>query len=289
MRYYNIRKQYLALFAFLVFLSSAFNCKNNDPENSAFAEIGSGGWGKSRELSYQTGDGWTIRATFFPSYKRQKPLFISIHMLMSDRSYYPVQSKMLRDYNVLKIDMRGHGDSMQYKGRRAHWRSGKGNMFWGSFKDIRKGISEIDRLYGNSVDTKRIFLQGSSYSCVLILLYYIKHPQNISGLIFMSPGNSYKQSIVNVYYRMLSRKAKVPVIHVCSSKDFYCKTKTSSMKRSFNIKCRKSGKAVLSDAACSKTKFIIEDEHVHGTHFFYTHPNKYPGVIVNWMNSVIKN
>ena len=159
-------------------------------------------------------------------------------------------------------------------------------MFWGSLEDIRMGIREVKRLYGKYVDTEKIFLQGSSYSCVLILNYFLKYPDKIGGLVFMSPGNSYGQIIVKTYGKMIRRKKKIPVIHVCSSKDFYCYSKTLAMKKIFKRSIKRknmnkqNNKYLLS-------KFIIEDEHVHGTHFFYTHPDKYPRVIIEWIDSVL--
>ncbi|MCP4130541.1 MAG: alpha/beta hydrolase [bacterium] len=205
-------------------------------------------------------------------------------MLMSDRSYYPVRPAVLNEYNVLTIDMRGHGDSLLYKNKKTGWRRAKGNIYWGSFNDIRMGIKEIKLRFGSSVDTSKIFLQGSSYSCVLILQYFLKYPDNIKGLIFMSPGNSYGQQITAVYKKMLYRKKQIPVFHVCSGKDFYCYAKTKRMEGFFRRRCKVSKSALKKDFL--KTRFSFETEHVHGTHFFYSHPWKYPETIIQWMKSL---
>jgi len=242
---------------------------------------------RENNITYETSDGWTIHASFYPSFKKNMPLFIDIHMLMSDRSYYPVRSSLLKNFNVLKIDMRGHGDSILYRGVVTEWRSGKGNMYWGSFTDINAGVDEVRKLSGGYVDTENIFLQGNSYSCVLLLQYFLKYPERVRGLIFMSGGDSYGQNYIAEYKRMAEGARMVPVLHVCSCRDFYCITKTRGIEEYFRARLGMV-KSARQEAAFRLTRFIYEDEHVHGTHFFYTHTDKYPAVIIEWMNRVLE-
>ncbi len=266
-----VRSSFAGIFV-LIPIIIASGCQNPFQSNPTLQASGINNY--KTEVVYITPDGWKIHADFYPSIKKDRPLLLVIHMLMSNRSYYPVTIDMLKSCNVLKIDMRGHGDSVQYRGKKTGWRSGKGNVYYGSFIDIEMGIIEVNDNFGDYVDIDNIFLQGSSYSCVLVLQYFKKNPKGIRGIIFMSPGDSYGQDIVANYRDMIIGKSRVPVFYVCSRKDRYCFSKTIAMEKLSRL------------YALTDNIFIYENAHVHGTHFFYTHKDKYPSKIIEWMEQV---
>ncbi len=237
-----------------------------------------------RELRYETADGWTIHASLSLSTRAQRPLLIDIHMLQADRTYYPVRPQTLEFCSVLVIDMRGHGDSLSYRGQTRSWESNEGNIYWGSFEDIREGIRQVERLHGDWIDTGSIFLEGNSYSCVLILQYFLAAPAGVKGLICMSPGDSYGQGVAGAFAAVLDAASPVPVYAVCSKGDYYCNGQVALMEGAWRARMQ----GTLSPSrALQLTRFVMEEGRVHGTHFLYTHPHRYPGALISWMRLVL--
>ncbi|TAL35503.1 MAG: alpha/beta hydrolase [Spirochaetes bacterium] len=262
-----------------VLLAAAAGC--DAPEYAHTGER-EGRYGYPVELRYETPDGWTIHATLSLSPRARRPLLIDIHMLQADRTYYPVRRETLEFCSVLVIDMRGHGDSLSYRGQTRSWETNEGNMYWGSFDDIRGGIRSVEKDHGAWVDTGKIFLEGNSYSCVLILQYFLAHPEGVRGLILMSPGDSYGQSVTQAYSTLLSSASPAPVFQVCSTGDYYCNNPVAVMENIWRTRM-----AAGASGALPLMKFVMEEGRVHGTHFLYTHRHRYPGTIIAWMKRVL--
>src|SRR5579884_2370798 len=72
-----------------------------------------------QSVRFKTDDGWTIAATYSPA-KKGRPTAIMVHGVAAGRGEYDAFSSTLqaRGWGTLALDLRGHGDSTDYRGQR---------------------------------------------------------------------------------------------------------------------------------------------------------------------------
>ena len=231
-------------------------------------------------LEYKTTDGWTIHAKLRVSVKPDKPLLVAIHGIWYDQSTVPCNSKLLKRFNLLTIDIRGHGLSTQYRGKTTEWKSGKGNIYFGSFQDIAKGIEQVKRLTtlkNLRIDYNRLFFMGSSYSGVLELQFQQKYKLNLKGIILVSAGISYQQRPGRAYEKLIKRGVDAPIYFICATGDLYCHRSYYEIKKlSYQSKYHK------------KSKFLFVKNHLHGYELMRANQNHYLNQALLWSDSLEK-
>ena len=136
-----------------------------------------------QKTSFTTEDGIRISANYWPS-KGSKGIVL-LHMLGRNKESWGSFAEKLNKagYNVLAIDMRGHGESAG-----GSYGSFTAQQWLGVLKDIKasKGF-----LIQKGVDGGSIYLIGGSIGANLSLNYAVQD-SSIKKIILLSPGLDYR-------------------------------------------------------------------------------------------------
>lgn len=130
-----------------------------------------------------TTDGKSIAYTYYPGAKGQ-PGAILLHQLRRDRHDYDTFAPQLKSagYNVVSIDVRGHGES-----------TGNWELF--STDDFRKIILDIAAaksfLGKNGADTKHLVLIGASFTANSVI-NYAAQDRDVAAVVAISPGLDFR-------------------------------------------------------------------------------------------------
>ena len=128
-----------------------------------------------------TEDGQTIAFSHHPA-KPNAPGMILLHQLRRDRHDYDYLIPVFKDYNVIAIDVRGHGQS-----------SGKWEQFSpAEFQRIGHDISVAKEfLSEHGADTTRLILIGASITANAVI-NYAANDDDVKAVIAISPGMDFK-------------------------------------------------------------------------------------------------
>lgn len=182
-----------------------------------------------REFTVQTSDSILLYGT---QYKRETDkTIIMIHMLGRDRSTWDRLAKELQNiYNVLAIDLRGHGRSQ------LSWRDFDETDFNNIVLDI-KGSKE-------ALKTTNFVVIGASIGANAALNFAVDD-EDVKGLILLSPGLDYR----GVKTEDSITKVEIPLLIAATKEDTYAAESSQT----------------LADKA-SNAKLLMYDGDEHGTH-----------------------
>lgn len=210
--------------------------------------------GGKENVYFSTSDGVGIQGTFFigdPGYT-----IILVHMLGRDRGDWDAFAPKLVEegYEVLSIDLRGHGESTNI----------------GNYKDFHVGefqnmVNDVDAAVEFLGETK-IAIIGASVGANIALNYASEDP-NVVAVVLMSPGEEYKG--VGTLDAMAAYGDR-PVLIMASEGDGY--SAISSEK--------------LSNAALGEKMWKKYDGSRHGTEFLGDAEAE--GFIFGWLKSHFK-
>jgi pimeloyl-ACP methyl ester carboxylesterase len=130
-----------------------------------------------------TSDGQSIAYTYYPS-KPGNPGAILLHQLRRDRHDYDSFAPQLRDagYNVIAIDVRGHGESS------GDWESFTEDDFQKIGLDIAAAKQFLESKKAN---TKQLLLIGASFTANEVI-NYAADDKDVTAVIALSPGMDFR-------------------------------------------------------------------------------------------------
>ncbi len=201
------------------------------------------------EVSFSTSDGLTIKGTFYPA--NSKNTVILVHQRGMDRTAYLDLPVLLQKegFNVLAIDMRGHGESKNGLDLNTMQDLDYANIAF-DLEAAVKYFKETKQLGG------KLFVVGSSVSSNIVLNYGASN--NVAGVVLLSPSWNY----FNVVTSDSAGSISIPVLIIAGKGD-------SSYQDSQQI----------FDAVTSEKKFLDIEGDIHGNALVPFFKSQ----IVNWI------
>lgn len=115
-----------------------------------------------------------------------QPAALLLHMMPATRESWRQFSEKLNEagFQTLAIDLRGHGES---SGGPKGYKAFSDEEHQASTKDVAAGV---DFLRGKN--PSRTFIVGASIGANLALQFAAEHPDNMNGVVLLSPGLDYR-------------------------------------------------------------------------------------------------
>ncbi len=145
-----------------------------------------------KAVRFETEDGLTIAADFWPIDGRQAPVVILLHMYKSNRQAWRPLMETLHagGIAVLAIDLRGHGDSTGTPSMSLAQRVDNRDvaLFRSMYRDV---LGAYAWLSGRpDVDLSRFGLVGASIGCS-VAIDYAARDRSVDVVVCMTPGENY--------------------------------------------------------------------------------------------------
>jgi pimeloyl-ACP methyl ester carboxylesterase len=147
----------------------------------------------SLPVSFETSDGFVLKADLTSAADTQAPVAILLHMYRSDRSAWTplVPDLVAAGFTVLAIDQRAHGESKERRGEMVNVaaipRAAFGEVVRAGVRDVK---AAVDYLAKQGLATDRLVLIGASYGCSVSILS-AKKVEGVRALVLLSPGTNY--------------------------------------------------------------------------------------------------
>ncbi len=166
---------------------------------------------KIREVTFVTEDKVAIAATYYEAVSEKG--VILIHMLGNNRQSWKEVAEILQknEYQVLTIDLRGHGQSLQKNNQRISYVNFHEQDFLDMVKDIQAAKNFLEKQ-----GISEITIIGASIGANLALIT-AAHDPDITRIVALSPGLNYK----GIKPQEDSKKISVPVMLVAAEDDAY--------------------------------------------------------------------
>ncbi|HEX9664246.1 MAG TPA: alpha/beta hydrolase, partial [Patescibacteria group bacterium] len=138
---------------------------------------------QSETVSFTTSDGLNIAASYFPGPANAQNSVILVHMLAQNRHDWDSLAGKLRqgDFNVLSIDLRGHGQSD------GQYQKFDNSDFAKMVFDVAAAVQFLKEKHPETT----IKLIGASLGANVALNAAVIDPA-VSGLVLLSPGLEYR-------------------------------------------------------------------------------------------------
>lgn len=189
----------LSLCVVAVFTSSCNNIflfyPNYDGNKNSIAYAQQSSSRNGQAVTFITDDGVSIVGTYYaPSsgLKDSTPTIILLHMLGKDRSTWNTFASALshKGYDVLAIDLRGHGDSIKQGSSTASYQSFTENDFNKMTLDVKAAKQFL--IEQKNAKPDRMAVIGASIGANIALNYAATLDPTIKIVILLSPGLNYR-------------------------------------------------------------------------------------------------
>jgi pimeloyl-ACP methyl ester carboxylesterase len=189
----------LSLCVVAVFTSSCNNIflfyPNYDSNKNSIAYAQQSSSRNGQVVTFITDDGVSIVGTYYaPSsgLKDSTPTIILLHMLGKDRSTWNTFASALshKGYDVLAIDLRGHGDSIKQGSSTASYQSFTENDFNKMTLDVKAAKQFL--IEQKNAKPDRMAVIGASIGANIVLNYAATLDPTIKIVILLSPGLNYR-------------------------------------------------------------------------------------------------
>lgn len=219
-----------------------------------------------KNVSFQTEDGVTIVADYYKADLSIGHTILALHMMPTDRSSWKEFAEKANQagYNVLAIDMRGHGESIQKGEEKLNFEQFSDEQHRGTIKDIDAGVEFLTK---EGVENNNLSIIGASIGANLAL-NYLKLNHNIFTAVLMSPGLNYRGIELDKVASDLSSSQAIMLI--TGSKDEYPNDTVQK----------------LQSIIPGRSEIIVLPSEEHGTNLFKDHP-KLIIRILSWLNEEI--
>lgn len=129
---------------------------------------------------YQGADGRELAYVQYPGEKRQNLAFVYLHGVESHAGWFNAVAEQLsqRGYDLYALDRRGSGINRENRS----FTSGYVQSYEMLLNDIHSFLDVIQSRYD------KIYLIGLSWGGKLALGYALQYPQNVDGIILITPG-----------------------------------------------------------------------------------------------------
>jgi alpha-beta hydrolase superfamily lysophospholipase len=146
---------------------------------------------KAGDVTFNTSDGVKIAATYFPG-DSGKPGIVLVHMLSRTRTDWRDFAFKAQEegYNVLTIDLRGHGGSTVDKMGRTMDFQKFTQTEWNNLPlDVAAATKFLADKSG--LENSKIFLIGASIGANAALIFASSSQPPVRGVVLLSPGTEY--------------------------------------------------------------------------------------------------
>lgn len=215
---------------------------------------------KKETILFTTPDNFIIKGDYYDEGKCYPTVLLLPMLGHTKESYIPLISKLIDNkYNVLAIDMRGHGHSRDMVGSKGH-----------SFKSFTKEDWEkltldvsaaLKYLCEKKQNCTNIYIIGSSIGANTAIISGKKHPGKVNAVIGISPGLDF-HGLKPIGYINNNK----PTLLISAKDDEYSSESVEELKES-------NPKDITE---------LIYPEGGHGTDLFETQPELIP-TIIDWM------
>ncbi len=204
------------------------------------------------KITFRTKDGVTIVGNYFKSQEEHAPAFLLLHMMPSTRESWNEFAALLQKggFDVLAIDLRGHGESIDKNGTRINYKDFRDEEHRESIHDVA-AAKEFLRQKG--ADTSRLGMAGASIGANLAL-QWASMDEDVKLLVLLSAGVDYR----GIKTPELAGKYENPVYILASEKD----TRNAAQ----------SSRILFGMFHCDKKLNIIQGDS-HGTDMFSFQPD----------------
>ncbi len=143
--------------------------------------------GGPEKVSFETTDHVTIKADFYNE-RPKAPTILCLPMYRHTReTYAPLVTPLRRaGFNVLVMDLRGHGESAPELADRVRNRDAK--LFNSMHLDVEAAIRFLGK---RGLDTTRLGVVGASVGCSVALASVVRYPGAFRTCVVMTPGANY--------------------------------------------------------------------------------------------------
>lgn len=261
---------YKYLIIVLVFMGAFLGCAGNDGEENSetLGEMMSEGGnfsGEVNQVTFTTDDGWEIYGSYYVSGAEHAPCVLLLHMMPADRHSYDNFAPKLAGagYDVLSIDLRGHGESLYKHGDKRSFED---------FSDVehQESVGDIEAarafLVEKGADTTRMAIVGASIGANLALVY-AAGDEGVKTVVLLSPGLDYRGVETATAMEAYGER---PALIVASDEDEYSAES-----------CRE-----LKDIAGERAELKIYEDSAHGTDIFKPQPQLETDIIA-WIGAHI--
>lgn len=218
------------------------------------------------KVNFSTEDDVKIVGDFYPG-KNLKAVVL-LHMMPATReSWKGFASKAKEYWNLLAIDLRGHGESVRKGNNALDYRAFSDLDHQGSLKDIKAAISYLKDERGVTA----FALVGASIGSNLAL-WYQSLSSDIKKSVLLSPGFNYRGIETMPLVNKISQSQAV--YYIGGSKD----TRGSGYVAGEVVR------SLYNSTNTPNKEVEIPDTHEHGTNMFSYDPDLITRVI-NWLKS----
>lgn len=157
---------------------------SDDAEPAETAEGESG----AETVKFATSDGWEIVGTYRAG-RAGDPAAILLHMLPADRRSYDDFGARLAGagFNVLAIDSRGHGESLQHDGKTRKYQDFSDDDHRSSVEDVAAAKAFLAE---RGADTSRLVIIGASIGANFAIIH-AAGDEDVRAVVLLSPGLDY--------------------------------------------------------------------------------------------------
>jgi len=161
---------------------------------------------QKERITFNTTDGVSIVGNFFAGAASDAPAVLLLHMMPAIKESWDgfAQNLYRAGYQVLAIDLRGHGESTKVKDLRLKIKE----LDYHTFSDAEHQASILDVeaarewLIGRGAAAEQIFVGGASIGANLALQYLAEHA-DARAVFILSPGLDYRGIKTEQYMQKL--------------------------------------------------------------------------------------
>lgn len=219
-----------------------------------------------RAVSFEGVGGFPLHGTLYVPRGEHPPGIILLHALGSDRSAWASFAKQAADrgYMALAFDMRGHGASAEYQGKRVTFREfgpGEWQAMAGDVGRAKEALLEA------GADPENVAVAGASLGANVALTYARDDPE-IQAVVMVSPGADYHGFEILPIMQDFRRR---PVLILAAEGDSYSADTGRRMK----------------EAAEGFSELRLYAGSAHGTDLLVT-ARAATGQIFLWLNPILR-
>ncbi len=144
-------------------------------------------FGCTSQAAYlKTSDGFSL-AYELKKAKEPKGAVLLLHGLGTNLDEWYTFGKALRKkgWTTLAVDLRGHGDSLDFKGEEIHWTEMTDEGLRSTLNDVEAAVHLLKEQAPEA--EQNLWVLGSSFGSSLALTYAAAHPE-MNGAVLFSPG-----------------------------------------------------------------------------------------------------
>jgi pimeloyl-ACP methyl ester carboxylesterase len=144
-----------------------------------------------RKVNFDTSDGVTIFADFYTAKEPGGPSALLLHMMPATKESWRKFAMELIDRgfaNVLAIDLRGHGESIQQGEKKLDYIDFEDTQHQLKMRDVEAAVAWLE---GLGIGKDRLLVAGASIGANLSIVYGSEH-QEIPAVVALSPGLNYR-------------------------------------------------------------------------------------------------